>query len=86
MEEKTIELRDEDLLNGVEVATLITALMNFNERHKEEADEQEKEGKNLIFGKYYFETVINHGLLHKLRKIANKEAIEANEQLKNCKL
>lgn len=88
VKEKNVEvvLNEDDLLNGMEVFMITEALKLFNAKHKEDVADLESRGKNPFIGKSYFETVINHGLLWKLRKYSNKEANSNSEELKNGKL
>lgn len=79
-----VVLEQSDLLNGLEVFILIEGLKIANEKHKEDVKASEDKGKIPFIGANYFETIINHGLLWKLRKFADKECDSV--ELKNGKL
>ena len=79
-----VVLEQSDLLNGLEVFILIEGLKIANEKHKEDVKALEAKGKTPFLGANYFETIINHGLLWKLKKFADKECDSV--ELKNGKL
>lgn len=81
---ETVVLEENDLLNGMEVFIIIEGLKLFNEKHKKDVKSFEAKGKNPFLGEKYFETLINHGLIWKLKKLADKQA--ESMELKNGKL
>lgn len=81
---ETVVLEENDLLNGMEVFIIIEGLKLFNEKHKEDIKSLEAKGKNPFLGEKYFETLINHGLIWKLKKLSDKQA--ESMELKNGKL
>tara|TARA_B110000858_G_C17736673_1_gene442864 strand:- start:306 stop:578 length:273 start_codon:yes stop_codon:yes gene_type:complete len=83
---KEVVLEKDDLLNGLEVFIIIEALKVFNEKHKEDVKALEDKGKIPFMGANYFETIINHGLLWKLRKFADKKVVSESETLSKGKL
>jgi hypothetical protein len=83
---KEIVLEQSDLLNGLETFVIIEGLKLFNEKHKEDVKSFEDKGKSPLIGENYFEAMINHGLLWKLRKLSNDDAIKNSVELKNGKI
>ena len=58
----------------MEVFIIIEGLKLFNEKHKKDVKSFEAKGKTPFLGEKYFETLINHGLIWKLKKLTDKEA------------
>jgi len=83
---KGILLEENDLINGMEVYIIIEGLKLFNQKHKEDVKSLENKGKTPFMEKNYFDTIINHGLLWKLKKITDKKSVENCVELKNGKL
>ncbi len=81
---KEVVLEQKDLLNGLEVFILIEGLKIANEKHKKDVKALEDKGETPFLGANYFETIINHGLLWKLKKFADKECNSV--ELKNGKI
>tara|TARA_Y100000004_G_C8929366_1_gene419206 strand:+ start:1011 stop:1280 length:270 start_codon:yes stop_codon:yes gene_type:complete len=83
---KDVVLQHDELLNGVEAFAIVEGLKLFNEKHKEYTRSMEAKGKRMLIGENYFETIINHGLLWKLKKLSNNDAVENSSELKNGKI
>ena len=83
---KEIFLEENELLNSMEVFVIVASLKLLNEQHKEYTKSMEAKGKRMLIGESYYETIINHGLLWKLKKLSNKDAVENSSELKNGKI
>jgi hypothetical protein len=83
---KGILLEENDLINGMEVYIIIEGLKLFNQKHKEDVKSLRNKGKTPFMEENYFDTIINHGLLWKLKKFADKKSVENCVELKNGKL
>lgn len=83
---KDVVLQEDELLNAVEAFVIVEGLKLFNENHKDYTKSMEAKGKRMLIGENYFETIINHGLLWKLKKFVYNEAIENLVELKNGKI
>ena len=79
-------LKNNDLLNGIEVSIIIQGLALLNQTHKENVKDLKNKGKIPFMEENYFDTIINHGLLWKLKKITDKKSVENCVELKNGKL
>lgn len=83
---KDVVLQEDELLNAVEAFVIVEGLKLFNEKHKDYTKSMEAKGKRMLIGEKYFETIINHGLLWKLKKLVYNEAIENLVEIKNGKI
>jgi hypothetical protein len=83
---KEVVLQQDELLNGIEAFAIIEGLKLFNEQHKKDVKSFEDKGKNPLIGKNYFETMINHGLLWKLKKFCNIDDVKNLVELQNGKI
>tara|TARA_R110002072_G_scaffold1582_5_gene13177 strand:+ start:958 stop:1218 length:261 start_codon:yes stop_codon:yes gene_type:complete len=79
-------LKNNDLLNGIEVSIIIQGLALLNQTHKENVKDLKNKGKIPFMEENYFDTIINHGLLWKLKKLTDKESVENCVELKKGKL
>lgn len=83
---KKLVLQQDELLNGIEVFMIIEGLKLFNQQHKEDVKSFEAEGKNPLIGENYFETMINYGLLLKLKKLSKIDEVKHFVEFKNGKI
>ena len=79
-------LKNNDLLNGIEVSIIIQGLALLNQTHKENVKDLKNKGKIPFMEENYLDTIINHGLLWKLKKLTDKESVENCVELKKGKL
>ena len=83
---KEVVLQQDELLNGIEAFAIIEGLKLFNKQHKKDVKSFEAKGKIPLIGKNYFETMINHGLLWKLKKFSNIDDVKNLVELQNGKI